>query len=176
MGIFDFVKNAGAKIFGSNEEKAKPAPEPQVNHAREAFLRAQAEEQGEAAQSVALMAMLDQYGHDTSKLNLQFDDGVVTLTGAVDTQDQLESIILLIGNTDGVGTVDAQVEVLYPAPEATFYTVVKGDNLSKIAKEFYGKSSRYREIFAANEPMLTHPDKIYPGQVLRVPMDAENVV
>ena len=97
------------------------------------------------------------------------------MTGAVDTQEELEAIVLLVGNTDGVATVDAQVEVLHPAPEATFYTVVNGDNLSKIAKEFYGKSSRYREIFKANEPMLTHPDKIYPGQVLRIPIDTENV-
>ncbi|MGB0127610.1 MAG: LysM peptidoglycan-binding domain-containing protein, partial [Rhodocyclaceae bacterium] len=54
-------------------------------------------------------------------------------------------------------------------PEATFYTVVRGDTLSKIAKEQYGSANKYPQIFEANRPMLTHPDKIYPGQVLRIP-------
>jgi nucleoid-associated protein YgaU len=55
------------------------------------------------------------------------------------------------------------------APEANFYTVVKGDNLSKIAKQFYDNPNKYPVIFEANKPMLSHPDKIYPGQVLRIP-------
>lgn len=176
MGVFDFIKEAGAKVFGGEtKEEAKPEP---INYARQAYLKeqaelaaAQAENVEEAAKSVALRALLNQYGFDTTQMDLQFDDGVVTLTGAVQTQQALESIILALGNTEGVGTVDAQVEVLNPEPEATFYTVQKGDNLSKIAKEFYGKGSRYREIFEANKPMLTDPDRIYPGQVLRIPVD-----
>ena len=181
MGIFDFVKNAGSKIFGGKEDE-KPAAEPQINYARQAYLKAQAEKAEaeqeaalESAKSAALLAMLENYGYDITRLNLAFDDGKVTITGNVDKQEELESIILLIGNTDGVGQVDAQVEVLHPTPPAVFYTVVKGDNLSKISKHFYGKSSRYREIFEANKPMLTDPDKIYPGQTLRIPQDNENV-
>jgi nucleoid-associated protein YgaU len=54
-------------------------------------------------------------------------------------------------------------------PASQFYTVVKGDTLSKIAKEFYGDANAYQKIFEANKPMLTHPDKIYPGQNLRIP-------
>ena len=49
------------------------------------------------------------------------------------------------------------------------YTVQKGDTLSKISKEQYGDANKYQQIFEANKPMLTHPDKIYPGQVLRIP-------
>jgi len=56
-----------------------------------------------------------------------------------------------------------------PEPEAKFYTVVSGDSLSKIAKEYYGNAMKYPVIFEANKPMLSHPDKIYPGQVLRIP-------
>jgi nucleoid-associated protein YgaU len=41
--------------------------------------------------------------------------------------------------------------------------------LSKISKEFYGNPNKYPQIFEANKPMLTHPDKIYPGQLLRIP-------
>jgi nucleoid-associated protein YgaU len=55
------------------------------------------------------------------------------------------------------------------APEGKFYTVVSGDNLSKISKAQYGDANKYMVIFEANKPMLTHPDKIYPGQVLRIP-------
>jgi nucleoid-associated protein YgaU len=58
---------------------------------------------------------------------------------------------------------------VHPAPEATFYTVKSGDTLSKIAKDQYGNASKYPAIFEANRPMLLDPDKIYPGQVLRIP-------
>ncbi len=58
-----------------------------------------------------------------------------------------------------------------PAKEPVFYTVKKGDNLWKIAEAQYGKANGAKNniIFEANKPMLTHPDKIYPGQVLRIP-------
>ena len=49
------------------------------------------------------------------------------------------------------------------APEAQFYTVVSGDTLSKISKQFYGDANKYKQIFEANKPMLKSPDKIYPG-------------
>ena len=49
------------------------------------------------------------------------------------------------------------------------YVVVSGDSLSKIAKQFYGNAGKYTVIFEANKPMLKDPDKIYPGQVLRIP-------
>jgi nucleoid-associated protein YgaU len=54
-------------------------------------------------------------------------------------------------------------------PEAQYYTVVSGDTLSKIAKQFYGDANQYQRIFEANRPMLAHPDRIYPGQKLRIP-------
>ena len=56
-------------------------------------------------------------------------------------------------------------------PPAEYYTVVSGDTLSKIAKEFYGNANAYMKIFEANKPMLSHPDKIYPGQNLRIPAE-----
>jgi nucleoid-associated protein YgaU len=49
------------------------------------------------------------------------------------------------------------------------YTVKSGDTLSAIAKEQYGDAMKYPQIFEANKPMLENPDKIYPGQVLRIP-------
>lgn len=51
----------------------------------------------------------------------------------------------------------------------TTYTVAKGDTLSHIAKEHYGKASKWQVIFEANRDQLSDPDKIYPGQVLKIP-------
>ena len=76
-----------------------------------------------------------------------------------------------MGNTQGVARVDDQLKVEKPAPEAVMYTVQPGDSLSKIAKAHYGDAMKYTVIFEANKPMLSHPDKIYPGQVLRIPSE-----
>jgi nucleoid-associated protein YgaU len=172
MGIFDFVKDAGAKIFGGDTKEAAAA-EPEVNHAREAYLKAQAEETAERAQAKALEMMLTNMGFDLSTFEISIDNGRATLVGGVQSQEELEKIVLIVGNTSGVHQVDAQLQIMNPPPEpepeATFYTVVKGDNLSKIAKAHYGEASKYRLIFEANKPMLKDPDKIYPGQVLRIP-------
>ncbi len=73
------------------------------------------------------------------------------------------------GNVAGITKVDDQVKVADSAPEAEFYTVKSGDTLSAISKTVYGNANEYNKIFEANKPMLTHPDKIYPGQVLRIP-------
>ncbi|MGB1219374.1 MAG: peptidoglycan-binding protein LysM, partial [Flavobacteriales bacterium] len=85
------------------------------------------------------------------------------------TQEDKEKVILIVGNTAGIATVDDQMDVVEPKPEARFHTVERGDTLSKIAKEVYGNAMKYPVIFEANKPMLKHPDKIYPGQVLRIP-------
>ncbi len=87
----------------------------------------------------------------------------------MNSQGDKEKIVLAVGNTAGIGRVDDQFEIENPEPEATFYTVQSGDSLSKIAKQQYGNAMKYPAIFEANEPMLTDPDKIYPGQVLRIP-------
>ncbi|MEM1149610.1 MAG: peptidoglycan-binding protein LysM [Pseudomonadota bacterium] len=89
----------------------------------------------------------------------------VKLAGKAPDQETKEKIILAAGNITGV----AEVEDAMEAAETTFYEVKSGDSLSKIAKKFYGNARLYPEIFEANRPMLTHPDKIYPGQVLRIP-------
>jgi len=77
--------------------------------------------------------------------------------------------VLLVGNTEGIGSVDDQLKVARPEPEATYYEVKPGDTLSKIAKQHYGDANQYPRIFEANRPMLEDPDKIYPGQKLRIP-------
>ena len=89
--------------------------------------------------------------------------------GDVDQQEDAEKIALAVGNVEGVKVVDNQLTVAEPEEEAQYHEVVKGDSLSKIAQHYYGDMMKYPVIFEANKPMLTHPDKIYPGQVLRIP-------
>lgn len=146
MGLFDFIRGAGRK------EEA---------------------EQDEAVQEAVMANKLRRYvnglGFDVENLNVQFNDGVATARGQAKSQADREKIILALGNTQGVAQVDDQMETLSPEAQATFYTVESGDSLSKIAKEIYGDYKKYPMIFEANKPMLSDPDKIYPGQVLRIP-------
>jgi nucleoid-associated protein YgaU len=83
-----------------------------------------------------------------------------------------EKVLLCCGNVATVAAVNDLMTVSSPEPESQWHVVVSGDNLSKISKQFYGTPNKYPQIFEANKPMLTHPDKIYPGQVLRIPPDA----
>ncbi len=103
------------------------------------------------------------------KVNYNSDSDTVTLSGTAKTQEDRERARLAVGNVQYVETVVDDIEVETPAEESRFYTVVKGDTLSKIAKEMYGNANDYMKIFDANKPMLSHPDKIYVGQVLRIP-------
>lgn len=151
MGLISFIKEAGAKLFGKTEEEA-PAE-------AKATLKA-----------AALLAHVQahQLPFNSLKINLLADHSVA-IAGEVDKQEDAEKIALTVGNVEGVESVDNQMTVAVPAPEARYHTVVSGDWLSKIAKEVYGDANKYNVIFEANKPMLTDPDKIYPGQVLRIP-------
>lgn len=93
---------------------------------------------------------------------------MVTVYGQAVNQAEKEKLILALGNVRY--PVDDRVSVIAaPEPEADLYEVKSGDSLSKISKHFYGDPMRYNEIFEANKPLLSHPDKIYPGQMLRIP-------
>ncbi len=109
-------------------------------------------------------------------LSVSFDEATHTVhvSGVAPDQNIREKIVLCCGNLQGVQAVDDQLEVergedLREQGTSQFYTVTKGDTLSKIAREFYGDANRYPIVFEANKPMLTSPDRIYPGQVLRIP-------
>lgn len=151
MGLFSFIKGAGKKLFGAKEEAAP------------------AEEKSQLKAS-ALLAHVQALGlpFKTLKVSVMADESVV-VTGEVDQQADSEKIILALGNIDGVETVNNQMTVAVPAPEARYHTVVQGDWLSKIAKTYYDDATKYNVIFEANKPMLQDPDEIYPGQVLRIP-------
>ena len=164
MGIMSFFKSAGEKLFGTGEAKA----------AQEAAAAAPTPEKVAALSAAAGKAITDyvaSQGLSTAGLDVGFDapTATVTVAGSVDDQATKEKILLCCGNVAGVEKVNDMLVVNTPAPEAQWHTVVSGDNLSKIAKKFYGDANKYPVIFEANKPMLTHPDKIYPGQMLRIP-------
>jgi len=178
MGMFDFVKNAGAKLFGKDPEDNVETYKPLRKH-------------------------VEEHGIDPSGIQFKVHGiGEVTVSGNVPDQDTREKVVLIVGNVEGVSRVHDQLRVgpavaaQAPLPGATggasaptgaathgagdgagpttawtsrTYTVKPGDTLSAIAKAMYGDASKYPRIFEANKPMLKDPDKIYPGQVLRIP-------
>ena len=100
---------------------------------------------------------------------MHVDDDRVSVSGIAYDQSTKEKVVLVLGNSAGIASVDDNMTVEHTEPEAQFHTVVSGDSLSKIAKHYYGDAMKYTEIFEANQPMLKDPNLIYPGQVLRIP-------
>jgi nucleoid-associated protein YgaU len=141
MGWFDFVKEAGRKL-GIGDAPATPD---------------------------VLRQEINKLGLGLQDADIAVEGDTVRVLGKAASQEEHEKIVLALGNVEGIAKVDDQITVAAAAPAAKFYTVKKGDTLSKIAKEFYGDANRYHAIFEANRPMLEHPDKIYPGQSLRIP-------
>jgi nucleoid-associated protein YgaU len=153
MGLWNFVKDAGAKLTGKET----------------AGEQARAEAFEELRKGNTLMQHVFALGLKIEGMAITYDDGVATIRGTCPSQEEREKIVLAVGNVAGVSQVDDQIAVEKAEPEAVFYTVVAGDTLSKIAKTHYGDARKYPVIFEANKPMLVHPDKIYVGQVLRIP-------
>lgn len=158
MGLFSFIKNAGAKVFGIGKTDAEEAAE-----------AAAAELKLEEAAARKLEETITDLQLQVDNLNVHIDDDTATITGMAYDQATKEKVVLVVGNSNGIATVDDQMTVEHVEPEAQFHTVVSGDTLGKIAKNYYGNAMKYPVIFEANKPMLTDPDKIYPGQVLRIP-------
>ena len=147
MGLFDFVKNVGKKLGIGDDEQAPPAGD--------------------------LKKELDSYNLGTDKVDVSVEGDKVILRGDVADQTAFEKAVIAVGNTLGVSKIEAtDLKVARAEAEApVFHQVKKGDNLWKIAEQHCGKAkgSKYQLIFEANKPMLSDPDKIYPGQNLRIP-------
>ena len=181
MGLFSFVKNVGANMFGPKKKKTTAkktttkkttTPKPTVAPKVVKKVKTQDEQMAEA-----LATVIDSLGLEVDNLDIKVKDDAVTVKGTASTHAEKEKIILALGNVAGIATVDDQMDIELVSRDVSansvFYTVEKGDSLSKIAKQHYGNSGKYHAIFEANKPMLEHPDKIYPGQVLRIPPLAE---
>tara|TARA_R110002072_G_scaffold17625_1_gene66593 strand:+ start:8512 stop:9009 length:498 start_codon:yes stop_codon:yes gene_type:complete len=162
MGLFSFIKNAGAKVFGIGKTDAEEAKEA----AAEAAARKLKQQEAAARK---LEETITDLQLQVEGLNVFIDDAAATISGLALNQATREKVVLVVGNSKGIATVDDQMTVEIEEPVAQFHTVKSGDTLGKIAKTYYGNAMKYPVIFEANKPMLTHPDKIYPGQVLRIP-------
>jgi nucleoid-associated protein YgaU len=141
MGIFDFVKSAGKKLgFGDDE----------------------------APTAEALKDEIDSHKIGSEEVTVEVEGDKAIIKGNVNDQTALEKIIIAAGNVTGISRVETQLAAAEER-EPVLHTVAKGDTLWKIAETHYGNGSKYTTIFEANKPMLSDPDKIYPGQVLRIP-------
>lgn len=160
MGLLSFVRDAGANLFGGGKGNEAEAIKKEIEKA---------------------------LGSNISDVAVRYDNGAVSLQGEAKSQAAKEKAALIAGNVKGVERVDdsgirvagapqpaaqgaAQPAAPAPAP-VQFYTIKSGDTLSKIAKEFYGDANAYNKIFEANREVIGHPDKIYPGQQIRIPKD-----
>lgn len=144
MGLFNFVKEAGEKLWDSvtgGDDQNKKLQE----H----------------------ITKLNLPGSD--KIDVKVADGKASISGDAISQVLKEKVLIAVGNVAGITAVEDNVNVEQPATEARFYTVKKGDTLSAISKEVYGDANKYNKIFEANKPMLSDVNKIYPGQTLRIP-------
>ena len=147
MGLFSFIKNAGKKLFGKKEAEVEPLSKIDL-----------------------LKAEVARLGIPVSNFDVEVSEMII-VSGTTDTNADREKIILAMGNVENIGCVQDNISVTNPEPEATFHVVQSGDTLSKISQVVYGDPMKYNIIFEANRPMLKHPDKIYVGQVLRIPAD-----
>lgn len=147
MGLFDFAKELGRKVFDTDAEAADKIRD-HLN--------------------VRLAGV--------KNLEVDYDDGVCTLSGRCPDEATRNRAVLIAGDTKGVEKVVAN-DLTYPEPppeaKAKFeiYEIKSGDTLSGIAKSYYGDASAYTRIHKANEEMIPDPNKIYPGQKIQIPLD-----
>ena len=165
MSLISFIKEAGEKLFKKPDPAQAQAPSTQAAPQRDSVevLNVKA---GEAIEAYVLQQNL---GID--KLDVKYDGatGKVVISGQAPSQEAAEKAVLCCGNVANVASVDNQLTVAQQGETAQFHDVAKGDTLSAISKKYYGDANKYNAIFEANRPMLSDPDKIYPGQKLRIP-------
>lgn len=141
MGLFDFAKGIGSKLFGDGD--------------------------ADAGKKIKAHIEADNPGIDN--LSVEVEDGVAKISGEAKDSAALEKAILLAGNVDGVEKVENHVTGAEPADNVDYYEIQSGDTLWKIAENAYGNGSKYTDIFEANREVIKDPDKIYPGQKIRIP-------
>jgi nucleoid-associated protein YgaU len=165
MNLIEFIKDAGEKLFSRGPTQAKM---------QDAAANPDDGAKAKAANDAAADAILNYIGTQNLRatgLTVTYDGASATASvyGVAPDQATRERIVLCCGNVSGVSKVKDMMTVDQGAPEAQYYTVVAGDTLSKISKQYYGDANKYARIFEANKPMLANPDRIYPGQKLRIP-------
>ena len=150
MGLFDFFADTGKKLFGDDDD--------------------------DAADKIKQDIEADNPG--VQNLGVDYQEGVVSLSGNADSTEAMEKAVLMAGNVKGVTEVKADAMQVPPVPEeieqqekVEYYVIQSGDTLSALAKKYYGKAGDYPRIFEANREVIKDADKIYPGQKIRIPLD-----
>ena len=147
MGLLDFAKDVGRQLFDTDAEAA--------DNIRQHL-------------EIKLSGVKD--------LSVEFDDGVATICGECANEATRNNAILSAGNVKGVEKIIAD-DLTFPEPppeekeKFDVYEIVSGDTLGAIAKRFYGKASLYTRIHEANKELIPDPNKIYPGQKIKIPLD-----
>lgn len=143
MGLFDFFKDMGEKIFGREDEAAEKIKE-----------------------------NIEASNPGIQGLTVAYNDGVVELSGTADSAEAMEKAVLMAGNVKGVSEVKADgISAPPQQAQVEYYVIQKGDSLSAIAKRYYGNAKDYPRIFDANREVIKNPDLIYPGQKIRIPLE-----
>jgi nucleoid-associated protein YgaU len=145
MGVplFDFAANIGKKVFGKGEDSAKA--------------------------SEKLKQHIEKNNPGVSGLKVAVNDQVASISGNVNDAAAFEKAVLIAGNVEGVGKVEAAGLQGASAGSSVFVLVVEGDTLWGLAERELGSGARYTEIFEANREVIEDPDLIFPGQKLRIP-------
>jgi nucleoid-associated protein YgaU len=147
MGLFDFAKDVGRQLFDTDAEAAEN-----------------------------IKQHLDVKLTGIEDLDVSFDDGVATICGNCANEATRDAAVLITGNVKGVEKIVAD-DLVFPEPveeekeKIEYYEIVSGDTLGAIAKRFYGNASKYTRIHEANKELIPDPNKIYPGQKIRIPLD-----
>ena len=143
MGLFSFFKDSGDKSVENTVDNSAKADE--------------------------LLKTINAYGFDVTDIDIEVEGDTAKVWGVAADQATHEKVVLTLGNTKGIANVEDKMTTAAPEPQAKMHTVKSGESLSLISKEYYGDAMKYNVIFEANQPMLKDVNKIYPGQVLRIP-------
>ena len=148
MSLFDFAKDVGRQLFDTDAEAADN-----------------------------IKQHLDIKLSGIKNVTVEFDDGVATICGDCINEAMRSNAILIAGDVKGVQKVVAD-GLTFPEPKleeqqesVEYYEIVSGDTLGGIAKRFYGSASKYTRIHEANKELIPDPNKIYPGQKIKIPLD-----
>lgn len=154
MGLFDFAKDIGSKLFNKDED---------------------------AAANITDHLLANNPG--IRDLSVIYNDGKVTLIGVTDSSEAAQKAVLLAGNINGVTEVIPKIEINEVTEMETevtsalepdnieYYIIQSGDSLSRIAKKYYNDVNAYPRIFEANREVIKDANLIYPGQKIRIPLD-----
>lgn len=176
MSLISFLKDAGEKMMHAGAASAGTQEQSATQNGAQATNGAGVDMRTrEHALERAILDYMAAQQLPIHDINVRYESAsaTVTVSGSVPDQQTREKMILCCGNVQGVGHVDDALTVSAgDTAQSQFYTVQSGDNLSKIAQNFYGDSGKYETIFEANQPMLSDPNRIYAGQTLRIPQQA----